>query len=398
MLFWIVAGLILALCVTFVATALRARSDDARPDVAVYRDQLKELDRDRDRGTLSSEESEAARTEVARRLLAADKAGGKTMRGPGNLPLGLALIAVPVIGLSIWTYLAIGAPGYPDLPLQSRIAQIEAGRADRPDQATAEAAIPDRIDTSRADITQMAAELKRVLVDRPDDLRGWQLAVQTQTGMNDLEAAWRSQNRVLALRGDDATAEDFALLAEIMILAADGYVSPQAETALAEAVRRDPRNGTARYYAGVMYAQGGRPDRAFAIWRALIADSTPDAPWLDPIYGQIERVSVLAGDPTPVDQLPQPRGPTADDVAASEDLTPEDRIEMIGNMVQGLSERLATEGGAAPDWARLITSYGVLGRTADADAVYQEAKTVFAADPDALDTLARAADLAGLTP
>lgn len=398
MLFWIFVGLVLALCVTFVARALRARADGARPDVAVYRDQLRELDRDRARGTLTEEDAEAARTEVARRLLAADSAAAATSRGPGSTPLGLALIAVPVIGISLGTYLLIGAPGYPDLPLQNRISQIESGRADRPDQATAEAGVPDRIDTSREDVTRMAAQLRDVLVDRPDDLRGWRLAVTTQTGLGDLEAAWRSQNRVIAILGDAAEGEDFALLAELMILAADGYVSPQAETALSEAVRRDPGNGTARYYAGLMFAQGGRPDRAFSIWRGLLADSRPDAPWIQPIYDQIERVSVLAGDPTPLDELPQPTGPTEGDIAAAEDLSPAERIEMVGNMVEGLAERLATEGGSARDWGRLITAYGVLGRTDAAFAVYQEATTVFAEDPGAMDLLAAAADRAGINP
>lgn len=398
MLFWIVAGLVLALCVTFVARALRARADGTRPDVAVYRDQLRELERDRARGTLTEEDAEAARTEVARRLLAADGAAAVTTRGTGSTPLGLALISLPVVGISIATYLLIGAPGYPDLPLQNRIAQIEAGRAERPDQTTAEAGVPDRIDTSRDDVTRMAAQLRDVLAERPDDLRGWRLAVTTQTGLGDLEAAWRSQDRVVAILGEEATGEDFALLAELMILAADGYVSPQAETALAEAVRREPGNGSARYYAGVMYAQGGRPDRAFSIWRALLADSTPDAPWLDPIYAQIERISLLAGDPTPLDQLPQPTGPSEGDIAAAEDLTPAERIEMIGNMVGGLAQRLATEGGPARDWARLITAYGVLGRTDAAFAVYREAATVFAEDPGAMDQLAAAADRAGINP
>ncbi len=361
-LFWIVALLLLALCVVFVATALRAGADDARPDVAVYRDQLAELTRDRERGTLTEEEAEAARTEVARRLLTADSAGGAVSRGPGNPLLGLALVALPVIGISLWTYLSIGAPGYPDLPLQARIALIEEGRADRPDQATAEAGVPDGIDASRPDVTEMSEQLKQVLLTRPDDLRGWQLAVRTQSGLGDVEAAWRSQNRVLAILGDAATGADFATLAELMIVAAGGYVSPQAETALSEAVRRDEDNGSARYYAGLMYAQGGRPDRAFSIWRSLLTESGPDDPWIAPIHAQIERISILAGDPTTLEELPRPRGPSEADVALSEDMTPQERIAMIGGMVQGLSERLATEGGTAGDWARLITSYGVLGR------------------------------------
>mgnify|MGYP003652453266 CR=1 FL=1 len=321
--FWIVVALLLAACILVMAAALRGGAGPGvRPDVDVYRDQLRELERDAARGTLDPEEAEAARTEVARRLLAAD----------------------------------------------------------------------------RVRVTRLAEELKQVLAARPNDLRGWRLAVQTQAGLGDLEAAWQSQDRVIAILGEEAGAEEFALLAELMILAAGGYVSPQAETALSEAVRRDRANGTARYYAGLMYAQGGRPDRAFGIWRGLIAESAPGDPWLDPIYAQIEEISVLAGDPTPLDELPQPRGPSVDDIEAAGDMTPQDRIEMIGDMVQGLSERLANEGGTAEEWARLITSYGVLGRTDAAATVYAEAKTVFAADRGALDTLARAADRAGINP
>lgn len=397
--FWIVVALLLAACILVMAAALRGGAGPGvRPDVDVYRDQLRELERDAARGTLDPEEAEAARTEVARRLLAADRVRDDGVRGSGNSWLGLGLIGVPVIAVSLGIYFWIGTPGKPDYPLQGRILRIEEARAARPDQTRAEAAVPDEIDDSRADVTRLAEELKQVLAARPDDLRGWRLAVQTQAGLGDLEAAWQSQDRVIAILGEEAGAEEFALLAELMILAAGGYVSPQAETALSEAVRRDRANGTARYYAGLMYAQGGRPDRAFGIWRGLIAESAPGDPWLDPIYAQIEEVSVLAGDPTPLDELPQPRGPSVDDIEAAGDMTPQDRIEMIGNMVQGLSERLANEGGTAEEWARLITSYGVLGRTDAAATVYAEAKTVFAADRGALDTLARAADRAGVNP
>lgn len=399
MMFWILAMLLLAVCVAALAAGLRtvSRSGES-PDVGVYRDQLRELDRDAERGVLAPEEAEAARTEVSRRLLAADRAGPTPMRGPGHRWLGLALVAVPIIGISLATYLAIGAPGYPDLPLAGRIAQVEAARAARPSQDAAEAQALDRIDTSDAEVTAMATQLAKVLAERPDDLRGWKIAVQTQSRLGDLEAAWRSQARVIALLADAATAEDLSLQAELMVMAAGGYVSPEAEQVLDEAARRDPESGIARYYAGLMYAQQGRPDLAWGIWRGLIADSRPDSPWLDPIYAQIEAVSAAAGEPTPLSELPQPRGPTAGAVAASGDMSPEDRVQMVQGMVDGLAARLADQGGPVEDWARLITSYGVLGRTEDAGSIYEEGKAVFADEPGALDTLARAAENAGLAP
>ncbi len=56
-------------------------------------------------------------------------------------------------------------------------------------------------------------------------------------------------------------------------MAAGGYVSPEAEAALSEVLRREPSNGRARYYTGLLYAQTGRPDLAFRVWRPLLEDS-----------------------------------------------------------------------------------------------------------------------------
>ena len=75
-----------------------------------------------------------------------------------------------------------------------------------------------------------------------------------------------------------------------------------------------------------------------------------------------------------------------------------DRAAMIRGMVDGLAERLATEGGPPEDWARLITSLAALGDTARAEAIFAESLQVFAASPPALSTLNAAAARAGLAP
>jgi cytochrome c-type biogenesis protein CcmH len=189
-------------------------------------------------------------------------------------------------------------------------------------------------------------------------------------------------------------------LSEMMILAAGGYVSPEAEQALLRALEMDPRNGTARYYAGLMYAQQGRPDLAYPIWRNLMAESRADAPWLDPIRLQIEDVAAMAGDRVSLAELPQPgppasaegmmppgaplRGPTGEDIEAAQEMTPEERMDMVRGMVANLSERLATEGGPPEEWVRLINAYMVLGEAENAQAIYDEAVTVFADTPEAM--------------
>lgn len=403
-LFWVAAVAMTGMVLAVVLRAFWIRHDADRAvdaDTAVYRAQLREVEKDRARGTLAPEEAEAARAEVARRLLAADAArSGPAAGSRGAAMVGAGAVAAVVVAVAAWTYAGVGAPGYGDLPLAGRIAAVEAARAGRPTQAVAEAEIPARPVPENADpqVVAMVERLRGVLADRPDDLEGWRLAARVEAGLEQYANAWRAQDRVVALLGPEATGDDFVALAEAMILSANGYVSPEAEQALAEAARRDPTNGLGRYYAGLMYAQGGRYDLAWRIWRNLVAQSAPGDPWLDPIYAQAERVSSLAGDPTPLDDLPRPVGPSQDQVAAAATMTPGERVEMIGGMVSSLAERLATEGGPPSDWARLVTAYGVLGRRDAAAAVYAEARLVFEDDPAAIDTLGRAAEQAGLSP
>ena len=144
---------------------------------------------------------------------------------------------------------------------------------------------------------------------------------------------------------------------------------------------------------GLMLAQTGRPDTGFRIWDQLLREGPRDAVWIPPILAQIENLAIRAGVNY---QLPEIgggttlRGPTSDDIDAAGELSPAQRMEMIQSMVQGLSERLATEGGPVEEWAQLISALGVLGRTGDARAVYENAVEVFAEDNTALDLLLRA--------
>ena len=55
--------------------AVSAASTDMVSDVAVYRDQLDEIERDRTAGMIGVPEAQAAQVEVSRRLLAAAQAG-----------------------------------------------------------------------------------------------------------------------------------------------------------------------------------------------------------------------------------------------------------------------------------------------------------------------------------
>jgi cytochrome c-type biogenesis protein CcmH len=405
--FWIIAALLaIGTGLLLALAALRGRQGAEPPaayDLRVYRDQLREIDRDEKRGVIAGDEAARLRAEVSRRILAADaqlRAGeGTGGQPPGAGRIGALLAMALVTGGGLALYAALGAPGYGDMPLGGRIAAAEAQRADRLGQEAAEArfgpgetAPPEGTSDEHLDLVQ---RLREVVAARPEDQQGLQFLVRSEAALGRMAAARRAQQQLIALRGDAATASDHAALAELMIEAAGGYVSTDAEAALRAALDLDPRAPTARFYLGLSHLQTGRPDLAFPVWRDLLEESRPGAPWLPAIRAEIGEVAQRAGvryEPP----APEARGPSAADMDAAAGMDPEARAEMIRGMVAGLSERLATEGGPAGDWARLITAYGVLGETDRAGAIWAEARRTFAADPAAMEMLRGAAEAAGV--
>jgi cytochrome c-type biogenesis protein CcmH len=389
MTFWLAPVLISLAVAVLLIKALRARPEDgltpAASDMAVYRDQLKEVDRDLARGVLSDAEAEAVRTEVSRRLLEADRRAGAAAAGTDGRvwPAAVAVVAVVLAG-SFLLYSDIGAPGVADLPMKERLASLDAAARARPSQAEAEErARPFLPNAPEPDpnFTDLMERLRAALADRPDDTQGLTLLAENEARLGNYTAAREAQERLIAAKGDDAPLDDSVALLDLMVFAAGGFVSPEAEAVLAGILDRDPRNETALYYAGLLYSQNGRPDRAFPVWRRLLETSAPDAPWVPVIRAEIANLAAAAG----VDYAPpEQRGPSAADVAAAQEMSPEDRQEMIRGMVEGLSDRLATDGGPPEDWARLITALGVLGQGDRARAIADEAGQVFADSPDAL--------------
>jgi cytochrome c-type biogenesis protein CcmH len=125
-------------------------------------------------------------------------------------------------------------------------------------------------------------------------------------------------------------------------------------------------------------------------------DTAPnDSPWRTEVRGRIESLAELAGVRY---ALPEAFvGPDAAAVAAAEEMSPEDRQAMIRTMVEGLNDRLATEGGTAQEWARLIAALSNLGETERARAIWGEALRNFAGRTAELGFINQEAVNAGLT-
>jgi cytochrome c-type biogenesis protein CcmH len=406
--FWIItAALALVVAGLLIAAMIRGHVGAEPPaayDLRVYRDQLSEVDRDVARGVISAEDAVRVRVEISRRILAADaevQAAGDGTTQPAAMSWligGLAMVLL--MGGSLALYARLGAPGYGDLALVDRLAEARVAYENRPTQAEAEQQVPPRppLTPPSPDFMRLMSELRAAVASRPDDLQGYMLLARNEASLGDFNAAHHAQAQVVRIKGSQAAAQDHVLLADMMIMAAGGYISPEAEVALNGALALDPRNGVARYYMGLMAAQNGRTDRTFQVWQQLLAEGPADAPWIAPIRRQIEAAAAQAGVEF---ELPEAEddtlgGPDAGAIAAASEMNPEDRQEMIKGMVAQLSDRLASEGGSPAEWARLIGAYGVLGETDRAGEIWAEAQAVFADNAAALEEVRAAAVRAGV--
>ena len=407
--FWLVTSLLALVASVFMALALSRGHKNARPagefDLNVYRDQLAEVKRDAARGVISADDAERLQTEISRRILAADAASQAEQlnkQSPKFLQQSVAVaLALTLIGGSFYLYRTLGAPGYGDLSLKTRIAAADKARAERPDQATAEANLPAPgfAPNASEDYIALVMKLREAVAKRPDDLQGAALLATHEMRLGNAVAAHQAQATVLRLKGEAASAKDYAEYADMLVIAAGGYVSPQAESALAKTLKRDPKNGVARYYSGLMMIQVGRPDVAFRAWATLLQDSPDDATWVTPIRAQIEDLAFRAGVKYELPALNSPAlaGPTQDDIDNAADMSAQDRQDMIRGMVAQLSDRLATEGGSAQEWARLISALGVLGDADQAALIWPNAKAVFAGRDGDLNIVRDAARKLGIT-
>ena len=339
----------------------------AEQEVAVYRDQLQEVERDLDRGVIAPAEAEAARTEIARRLIKADAAGqGATALvardGPRRIAALAAIVAMPLLALGL--YVSLGSPDMPDEPLAARL-------------------------SAPADEQDMAVLLGRVethLLANPDDARGWQVVAPVYVRLGRYDQAIVAFDNIVRLVGSNAQTEGD--LGEVILRANDGLVTADARAAFTRALADDPRDIRARFYLALGDAQAGNRDEAVAALNALLAEAPPGAGWTGGIREVLAEL-----DATPA--TPQ-RGPSAEDVAAASGMSEADRSEMIAGMVAQLAARLEAEPNDAEGWARLVRSYMVLGRRDDARAALEDARTALAGAEDKLALVESEARATGL--
>nr|WP_029875257.1 c-type cytochrome biogenesis protein CcmI [Rhizobium leguminosarum] len=342
MLFWIlVAVLTAALAVILLYPLLRGAkaADNIRAgEAAVYRDQLRELDRDLNGGLITPEEADYARAEIGRRLIAVSADEPAETPKPARhhrFTEAFVLLVLPVLGLCL--YLTTGRPDLPSQPLEARL------------------------ENPGNDVAVLITKAERHLAEKPDDGKGWDVLAPIYfrtMRVNDAQVAYRNAIRLL---GPSPVRLDG--LAETLMAVSDGVVTEEARQVLEQSLTLEPDNPRARFYIALSMEQAGRPNEARQAFEALAKQSPADAPWL-PLVN--EHIAMNGGaksgaDPAaPGANQAAPGNPTQQDVAAAETMSAGDRQQMIRGMVGSLDAKLSEDPNNFEGWVRLVRSYAVL--------------------------------------
>jgi len=293
-LFWLLSALLAALAALFVVVPLVRHREGGRAshratNLAIYRDQLVELDADLRAGTLSGDQYDKARRELEGRALedvetGADGAAPLPRRG--RAAAIVAGIVVPLCALGV--YLAVGAPAAIVAP-PSQQAGAEHG-------ITAEQV--------EAMVESLAARLRA----EPGNAQGWAMLGRSYAALGRYQQAVSAYAKAAKLLPNDA--QLFADYADTLAMAQGESLEGGPEKLVARALSLDPKNLKALALAGTVAFNRGDHAEAARLWERMLAEVAPDSDNARSIRSNIEEARARASRrlAKPGDSAPAARG------------------------------------------------------------------------------------------
>lgn len=328
---------------------------------SVYKAQLSEIDADVDRGTVSPDEAEALRAEVARRLLAQDQSSQSPVTPSANGTEASRWMILSVLGgvplLALATYLSTGSPLLPSQPHATRQHQT----------------------TDGVRLAELVRRVEAQLALKPEDGRGWDVIAPVYMRIGrfaDAAQAWSNAGRLLGESPDRVLG-----LAEARVFAGNGIVDEEARRALVRGVELRPDYLPAHFWLTIAKKQDGDLQPAREDLVILLERAGATSPLGRTITDHIQDIDArLRRNNGAGPEKPSPVAADADTAA------------MIEGMVSGLAQRLEDDDGTDFEgWQRLIRSYVVLKRPDDARQALRRAQSLVSGDQTKLDRLKRLA-------
>jgi len=270
--FWLLAIVFTGIALVILLRPLIRRREkieslfETTGNLAIYRNQLEEFERDRVTGMVSQEEAEAVRAEIGHRLIREEAAVTKAkfyfdpLRTAGVIVLTLTIGAVIVYALH----------GSPLLP-------------SRPFDTVSVTADP------TGEVAKFVENQERKLRKDPDNLEGWIRLAEAYRFLGHYREASEASAYALGLSGTGRP-DLLAIYAENLVLAENGKVTKEAQRAFVSVLDYDPKDLSARYYLGLADVQEEKYEAALKRWQGLAEDLPADHLLLAPLQTQIKRL------------------------------------------------------------------------------------------------------------
>jgi cytochrome c-type biogenesis protein CcmH len=427
---WLILTIMISVAAVLLSAPFVRRfgqpQSDTAGDLAVYRDQLREIENDLRLGLIDDAQADAAHIEIKRRALAADKMAQSAMPKLTQTERSFAMICV--VAIVVFGSVALYAiTGKADLPsaqgfvhaqrnafvggqesLSPEEASAQTSGSESPRRRLAEAGLPS--------VEEMIDRLVARLTQNPKDIEGWRTLGWSYANTGRFSEAEEAYAKAIEL--NPGSAEIRSARVDALVSAANGKVTTEAKKAIDDTLKLDPKDSRARFFQGLAKEQEGDRASALTEWVELLKDADSDEPWVSDLRDRVARLerdlgvdpathlsnskSVSAsglfetlkaqeGTPRAVD-----KGPSPQDVQRAEAMLPAERSNVIRGMVDGLANRLERSPRDADGWIKLIRSRVVLGEDELAKQALMRGLAVFADDPPERDRIAAAAQQLGL--
>ncbi|HEU4836346.1 MAG TPA: c-type cytochrome biogenesis protein CcmI [Pyrinomonadaceae bacterium] len=288
-LFWVICALLIVIALAFVLPPALQRSDEAevasdedrkQANIAVYRDQLSELEADLSNGIIAEEQYAQDREEIERRLLE-DTATARSKQSA----------AAPISARNTAYLLGIG------LPLVAIVFYMKIGEPDRitnpapvgaPPAATS-AAPPERTQEQiEANVTKLAQRLE----SNPNDPQGWTMLARSYSSMEKYSEATKAYAKATELNPKEA--DLWAEYAFVTGMAEGRSLEGKPMELINRALKVDPENLKALQLAGSAAFQAKDYNKAVDYWQRVLKKVPAGSEVAETITARINEAKTLA--------------------------------------------------------------------------------------------------------
>jgi cytochrome c-type biogenesis protein CcmH len=269
-----------------------AATSQRRINIAIYRDQLEELERDRAGGALAEADYAVAREEIQRRLLE----DGATedvapVESGGHATLVAVALLVPLLAGGL--YAVLGNPAGLNPPkAQHRV--------------------------SAEEIDAMVAKLAARL-DKEDNPQGWVMLARSYKALGRFDDAAKAYGRAGSFI--DKEPDLLADYADALV-AASGTFGARPRELIARALKLDPDHAHSLWLAGTAAFEAGDYRRAIADWERLLKLLPPGSDEAQAVEGSLAEARAKGGGAKPAPKAQEKKAGGAGTVSGRVELAP----------------------------------------------------------------------------